>query len=365
MVERANALRLSQGPSISPLGRKSPSSDSGQSTLGSPNRPNIHVRRHLPEPPSSTPWSRPPPNATYTYEAGRGAGNSPSPRPAPSATREASPKSQPTSAASHIVRKLEPYMASIDNTLKCSLAQVNKLLERLDQRLAPVVPNPNDWTPYMAQVNKIVERLDQHLAPVVPPFKELAPYIKQVNVILERLTVESIQTKRLAPAVPPQPQRKAVPTPEAPSNQRTTIQYLVKRSDIGTYREAQPTSPGESRQSDGSDTPPSEFATPGRQSPETVDWGADLTECQVNGESTDEAGTLPTWPRKVTSDTHGPNEQPSDLTLFQGDNTVRFNWRVDLKDNNYKYDRLVEPVGHTEQRGQRHTSLRATAALNL
>jgi len=76
---------------------------------------------------------------------------------------------------------------------------------------------------------------------------------------------------------------------------------------------------------------------------ETVDWGADLTERQGNGGSTDEAETLPTWPREATSDTHGPNEQPSGVPLPQRDNTPEFNWRVNHKDNilsrinTYKY----------------------------
>jgi len=72
-----------------------------------------------------------------------------------------------------------------------------------------------------------------------------------------------------------------------------------------------------------------------------------------------------TEPRGATSDTRGPNEQPSDVTLLQGDNTARFDWRVDLKDNNYKYDRLVEPMGHTQERGGGRTSHKTTATLNL
>jgi len=99
----------------------------------------------------------------------------------------------------------------------------------------------------------------------------------------------------------------------------------VEKSDIGTCREAQPTSPGESRRPDGSDTPPtgtppSEFATPRGQSPERVDWGANLTERQGNGESTDEADTLPPWSKEMTSD-------------------------ILSKINTYKYVRLVELMG--------------------
>jgi len=174
-----------------------------------------------------------------------------------------------------------------------------------------------------------------------------------------------------------------VPTPPTPSNQRTIIQYLVKKSDIGTFKEVQPTSPGEFRWPEEPDTPTtgtptSEFATPGGQSPETVEGG-----------SVDEADTEPTWSREATSDilarintykyvrivdleepasddlterqdeggstnkhytvlserssdTQGLNEQPRDVTVGQED-TARFDWRVDLKDNSYKYDSLVEP----------------------
>jgi len=98
-------------------------------------------------------------------------------------------------------------MASIDNTLK-------------------------GLGPCLAQVNKVLERLDQRLAPVVPPRNELAPYLAQVNKLLERLTVESIRTQRLAPVVPPRPQPRAVPT-------STTIPNDVKiQSDNSTYRES-------------------------------------------------------------------------------------------------------------------------------
>jgi len=72
---------------------------------------------------------------------------------------------------------------------------------------------------------------------------------------------------------------------------------------------------------------------------------AALTEPPGNGGATDEADTLPTWPRVAMADTQGPNEPPGNVPLPQRDNTAGFDWRVDLKDNNYKYDRLVEPGG--------------------
>jgi len=108
---------------------------------------------------------------------------------------------------------------------------------------------------------------------------ELAPYITQVNLLLERLTVESIRAQQPVLGVPPQPQPRAVPTAATPPNQRTILQYLVKRSDIGTRKDVEPTSPGEFRWPEKPDTPttgtpPSEFATPGEQSPETVEGGS-------------------------------------------------------------------------------------------
>jgi len=83
----------------------------------------------------------------------------------------------------------------------------------------------------------------------------------------------------------------------------------------------------------------------------------DLTERQGNRGSTNEPDASLTVLREGRSDTQGPNEQPRDVTLLQGD-TARFEWRVDLKDNSYKYDSLVKPVGHTEQREGRHTATR-------
>jgi len=61
-----------------------------------------------------------------------------------------------------------------------------------------------------------------------------------------------------------------------------------------------------------------------------------------------ESGAQPT-PLGETTGTLGPDEQPSDVTLFQGDHTARFDWRVDLRDNTYKYDRLMEPAGPAER----------------
>jgi len=49
-----------------------------------------------------------------------------------------------------------------------------------------------------------------------------------------------------------------------------------------------------------------------------------------------------------SSDTQGLSEQPQDATLPK---EATFDWRVDLKDHGLRYDSLVEPTGHTGQRG--------------
>jgi len=96
-----------------------------------------------------------------------------------------------------------------------------------------------------------------------------------------------------------------------------------------------------------------------------VDWEAGLMDCQVDWRSADGADASPTGaketkqpsgpsvtddadgcresgaqptPLRETSGAHGPDEHPSVGPLFQGDTAVRFDWRVDLKDNTYKYD---------------------------
>jgi len=244
MVEKANALWLSQRESVSPPWHKMPSSDSGQSTPASATRPTLQGRRRLPALPSTKPWSKP--DNTDAYEAGMGTGESPTTSPTPSAHRKTSPALQPASAANDTARKLEPYLASIDNTLK-------------------------GLGPHLAQVNV------------------LAPYLEQVNRILKRLE------QRLAPVVPQLPQPRALPTPVTVNKQGTIIKYLVRQSEISTDREAraQPTPPLTAPRgalgSDGSNTPPSDVATSRGQSPETVDWRGALEGCQVNWGATSEA----------------------------------------------------------------------------
>jgi len=69
---------------------------------------------------------------------------------------------------------------------------------------------------------------------------------------------------------------------------------------------------------------------------------ADLTEQQGNGGARGKADTMPTWPLESTPDDHRPNKQPGD-TLKGAEG--RYNWRADLANNTYRYDKLVEPRG--------------------
>jgi len=78
---------------------------------------------------------------------------------------------------------------------------------------------------------------------------------------------------------------------------------------------------------------------------------ADLTERQGNGGSTDEPDPSSAGPREAKSNSQGPNEQPRDVTVLQRNNAAKFDWRVDLKDNHYRYDRLVEPVQTPNREG--------------
>jgi len=70
-------------------------------------------------------------------------------------------------------------------------------------------------------------------------------------------------------------------------------------------------------------------------------------------------------PLGETPDVNEPDAQPRDASTFQREHPERFDWQVDLRDNTYKYERLVEPVGSAEQAGRRHTPFRTTATLNL
>jgi len=179
----------------------------------------------------------------------------------------------------------------------------------------------------------------------------------------------------------------AVPAPVTPSKQKTIPQYFVKKDARGGPREVKQTPPREFHWPEEhdfttTDTPPSEFETPGDQRPETVGEG-----------SADKADTEPTWPRGATSDilakintyrfvrvgdpeerqphemsteqktmactvrnegksdNQGISEQPRDVPRSQ-EGTAEFDWRVDLRDHSFRYDSLVEHGGHTGQHGE-------------
>jgi len=212
--------------------------------------------------------------------------------------------------------------------------------------------------------------------------------------------------------------------PEVAAQRNVEYVYVEAIKQVLTV---QPTSPQSTPPrvvlvSDGSDTTPSEIATPRGQSPVTVDRRGALDGCQVDwgvtceadksftrltenkkpsgssvtasttdnagihresraqprplGEetfvtnglveqpsgssvtasTTDEAdthrelGAQPTPPGE-TPGANGPDAQPRDVSMLQGDDPARFDWRVDLKDNSYKYDSLGEPVGTPNREG--------------
>jgi len=200
-------------------------------------------------------------------------------------------------------------------------------------------------------VNRIFERLEERLEPVVQP----KPFVAG------------------GPDTPP----RVVSTPVPVIKQRTIIKYLVslKKGEDGTitrgtHREsgAQPTSLGETLGADGPDTPPREVSTPRGHSPERVDCGGagetyrsstrptgneqPSGPSDTEGTSDDiniyrESGAQPT-PLEETLGATGPNTQPRDVLTPQGHGPERFVWRVDLRDNTYKYERLMEPEGPAE-----------------
>jgi len=44
---------------------------------------------------------------------------------------------------------------------------------------------------------------------------------------------------------------------------------------------------------------------------------------------------------------------------------VMYKWRVDPTENTFRYDRIEEPLGPNDHRGQRDTPFRTTTTLNL
>jgi len=167
---------------------------------------------------------------------------------------------------------------------------------------------------------------------------------------------------------------------------------LVKKSEDktmarGTHREsgAQPTPLEEAHGATGPGTRPRDVSTPSGHSPEGVDWGgagetyqsstrptgnkqlsepSDTEDTSDDNHTNRKSGAQP-MPPKGTLGANGPDAQASDVSAPQGDDPERFDWQVDLRDNTYKYERLVEPVGSAEQAGGRNSPFRTTATLNL
>jgi len=125
MVDRARALRLSQGESISLPLRKSPSSDSGQSTPASPTRQTIQGRRRPPVLPSTKPWCRSPPYNSAAYEPGMGTSESPGTSPTLSANRKPNPaKTQPGIPADYPTKQVTSKEWSLKDV--CILPSINR-----------------------------------------------------------------------------------------------------------------------------------------------------------------------------------------------------------------------------------------------
>jgi len=210
----------------------------------------------------------------------------------------------------------------------------------------------------------------------------LGPCLVMVNRTLERLDerLATPRQRKLPGAEGPSTSPRVVPTPGAATKHGTIIKYLVhqypRAADIdkGAPREPrqQPTPPGEVLGPEGPGTPPREVATPRGNSPEMVDWRAALHGCQIDWGSASETEESPTRPMEdeqpssslvtedadryresraqptpleSTPDATGLDAQPRDAPTPQGDYSAKFDWRVDLKDSTYKYDRLEGASG--------------------
>jgi len=60
-----------------------------------------------------------------------------------------------------------------------------------------------------------------------------------------------------------------------------------------------------------------------------------------------------------------PDTLPANASTLQRPVPRRFDWQVNLRDNTYNYERLVETGGSVEHAGGRNTSFKTTATLNL
>jgi len=247
-----------------------------------------------------------------------------------------------------------------------------------------------EWSEVAAQLtataNVTSRMFERYIASLDGTMKELRPCMAVIERTLKKLD------ERLGPVVQPKPfavrgpdtQPRVVPTPVTVTRQGTIIIYLVRKSENGTYREprAQQTPPREALGSDGPDTPPRNVPTPGGHSPEKVDWGgtgelyrsptrptmndkpsgpSDTEDTSDDDNINRESGAQPTPPDGTFSAT-GPDTPPADVLTLQGPVPERFDWPVDLRDNTYNYERLVETGGSAEHAGGRDTPFRTEPA---
>jgi len=260
------------------------------------------------------------------------------------------------------------------NGLGPCLAQVNKTLERIEQRLAPVVPP----TPLAAEEPSQLESFQQ--LRVVPTPHEDNPAKAEYGVACETDVCISIGSPT-RPMVHEQPSEPSViehtTLNTSKSNpdmkQGTIIRYLIKKGTASTLtkREAgsQPTPHGKTLITHGCATQPRDSPMPRRHSPERVDWGAgrethgpstlppvneqpsgpaDTANTSDDNDIHGESGAQP-MPHKETLDATLPDTWPSDVSTPHGHGPERFDRRVNRRYNTYKYERLMEPRGSVDR----------------
>jgi len=197
-------------------------------------------------------WCRSPPDKTAAYTPRVGVGESPGTSPIPADRSPGVPRRVRDYATTDQVTK-QPTLSEwseVAAQLKATTKDTSRMFERYIASLDNIL---QELRPCIAVVQRTIKRLEERLGPVGQPTP---------------LAAEGSDTQ------PRVVQQKPVTVPK----QGTIIRYLVRKSETGTYREsgAQPTPPGESRSPEEPETLPSEVATPRGNSPETVDWEADL-----------------------------------------------------------------------------------------
>jgi len=284
----------------------------------------------------------------------------------------------------------ERYIASLDGTLKelrpC-MAVVKRTLKRLDESLGPVgQPKPLAARGFDTQP-RVVTATPVAVTRQGTIIKYIGYKIKSDDGTTHRGTHKSQETQPTPPRealesdgpdIPP----NNVATPRGHSPERVDWGDALNgcKVDWGAAGEAQEslTRPTENKQPNGPSvtynadkyrksrvqpTPPEEeaFAANGRvEQPSGSSATASTTTMLTHTESQEQ----PTPPGE-TPGADGPNAQHSNVLAPHGDYSEGFDWRVDLRDNTYKYERLGGPVGSPEQAGGRDTPFRTTATLNL